>query len=190
MFAQIVNLNPLGVTFLECKAVVNLCTLVESVIHENHHPRMGTTHPSTSVNPCLNPRCSDIPFPHEPESDHVLMMHEIITLEGEDPRLAEMFSIMRPTKPTFGSGYLEQAKGLIPACRFCPLPYDCKKPTIMEMHKFFTLMSHCLKSEISSTWMKAMLNWDLFTNPDVEQFGLSHSIEEKKRLAEDWKHYM
>lgn len=65
---------------------------------------------------------------------------------------------MRPTKPTFGLGYLEQAKGLIPACRFGPVPYDCKKPTIMQMHKFFTLISGYLKSEISCKWMKAMLN--------------------------------
>ena len=60
----------------------------------------------------------------------------------------------------------------------------------MEMHKFFTLMNGYLKSEISSKWMKTMLNWDLFTHPEVEQFGLNHTIEEKIILSQDWKRYM
>jgi len=51
------------------------------------------------------------------------MMHEIITLEGEDPRLTEMMSLMRPAKPTYGLGHLEQEKILIPACRFGPVCY-------------------------------------------------------------------
>lgn len=38
--------------------------------------------------------------------------------------------------------------------------------------------------------MKEMLNWDLFTNPKVEEFGKSHTIEKKRKLTEDWKHYM
>lgn len=118
------------------------------------------------------------------------MMHKIITLEGEDPRLTEMFSVMRLAKPKYGLGYLEKDKGLIPACRFGPVPDNCKKPTVMEMHKFFTLMSGCLKSEVSSKWMKAMLNWDLFTNPEAKEFGMSHTIDEKRKLAEDWKRYM
>lgn len=111
------------------------------------------------------------------------MMHEIITLEVEDPILTEMFSVMRPAKPKYGLGYLEQAKGLISSCRFGLVPNDCKKPEIMEMHKFFTLMNGYLKSEICSRWMKAMLNWDLFTNLEAEQFGLSHTIEEKIKLS-------
>lgn len=62
-FAQLVNFNSLEVTCLECKAAINLCSLAESFIHENHHPRTGESPPSTSVNPCPNPKCSDIPFP-------------------------------------------------------------------------------------------------------------------------------
>lgn len=149
-FAQRVNFNSLEVKCLEFQSPVNLCTLAKSVIHENHHPQTGEAPLSISVTPCPNPKCLDIPFPHELESDHVLIMHEIITLEGEDPRLTKMFSAMRPAKPTYGLGYLKQAKGLIPSCRFGPIPDDCKKPTVMEMHKFFTLMNGCLKSQISS----------------------------------------
>lgn len=90
---------------LECQTA--LYTLAESVIHENHHPRTGESPPSTYVNPCPNPKCSDIPFPHESESEHILMMHEIATLENEDPRLTEIFSLMRPAKPKYGLGFLE-----------------------------------------------------------------------------------
>ena len=35
-----------------------------------------------------------------------------------------------------------------------------------------------------------MINWDLFTNPEAEQFDRSHTPEENKELVEDWKHYM
>lgn len=38
--------------------------------------------------------------------------------------------------------------------------------------------------------MKAMLNWDLFTHLEVEQFGISHTIEEKIKLSQQWKTYM
>lgn len=74
------------------------------------------------------------------------MMHEIPIMENEDPRLTQMFSVMRPAKPRYGLGYLEKANGLIPDCRFGSVPDDCKKPTIMEMHKLFTLMDGCLKN--------------------------------------------
>lgn len=86
---------------------------------------------------------------------------------------------MRPSRPRYGLGYLEQAKRLIPKSRFGPIPDDCKKPAVMEMHKFFTLMNGCPKSKISSKWMKAMLNWYLFTHAKVEQFGISYTIKEK-----------
>lgn len=38
--------------------------------------------------------------------------------------------------------------------------------------------------------MKAMLNWDLFTHPKAEQFGLSHTVEEKIKLSQEWKNHM
>lgn len=52
-------------------------------MHENHNPRTGDSPPTTSMNPCPNPKSSDIPFPHE--AKHIMMMHEITTLEKEDP---------------------------------------------------------------------------------------------------------
>jgi len=98
------------------------------------------------------------------------MMHEIVTIEGEHPRMTEMMFSMRPAKLRYGLGYLEQARGLIPDCRFFPVPSDCKKPAVMEIHKIFSLMDGCLKYEISAQWMKAMLNWDLYTNPQADEF--------------------
>lgn len=51
-------------------------------------------------------------------------------------------------------------------------------------------MDGCLKFEISAQWMKAMLNWDLYTNPQANEFDQNHTPVEKKQFAEDWKHYM
>lgn len=118
------------------------------------------------------------------------MIHEIVTLEGEDRKLTEMICQMRPAKPRYGLGYLEQANSLIPECRFHPVPSDCKKPIVMEMHKFFSLMDGCLKSEISAQWMKSMLNWDLYTNPQADEFDQNYTPIKKKQFAEDWKHYI
>jgi len=118
------------------------------------------------------------------------MMHELTTLKGEDSRLTEMMCLMRPAKPRYGLGYLEQAQGLITYCRFYPVPSDCKKPTVMEIHKFYSLMDRCLKYEISAQWMKAMLNWDLYTNPQADEFDQNYTLVEKKQFTEDWKHYM
>jgi len=163
--AQLVNYHSLEVKCPECQENINLLTLAEFAIHANHNPRSCIAPPSTSVSPCPNPKCSDIPFPHEQDTDHVLMMHEVVTLEGEDPRLTEMMCLMRPAKPKYGPGHLEQENCLIPDCRFRPVPVDCKKPAVMEIHKLYSLMNGCLKSEISAKWMKAMLNWDLYSNP-------------------------
>lgn len=118
------------------------------------------------------------------------MMHEIITIEGEDPRMTAIMCSMRPAKPIYGLGCLEQENDLIPDCRFLPIPSNCKQPTVMEMHKFFSLMNGCLKSEISAQWIKAMLNWDLYTNPQTDEFDQNYTSVEKKQLFEDWKHYM
>lgn len=149
---------------------------------------MGIAPPSTSISACLNQKCFDIPFPHEPEpdSDHVLMIH---TVEEEDPRLTQMIYLMKPTKPRYGLGKIEQSE-LIPECRFKQIPSDYKKPAVMEMHKFFALMDGCLKSEISAKWMKDMLNWDLYTNPQAEEFEQTYILEQKRQLATYWKHYM
>lgn len=163
--AQLVNFSSLEVKCPDCFEVINLLTLAERNIHLHHNPRTGIAPPSTSISSCLNPKCSDIPFPHEPEPDcdHALVIHIV---EEEDPRITEMIYLMRPAKLRYGLGKLEQSE-LIPECRFKEIPYDCKKPVVMEMHKFFALMDGCLKSEISSKWMKEMLNWDLYTNPQA-----------------------
>ena len=92
-YAQIVNFQPLSVIFPQCQQQVNLQNLAYMVIHQNHNTRTGEAPPSTSSNPCPNPKCSDIPFPHE--DDHVLMMHLVPTLEEEDPRLTSIFLNMR-----------------------------------------------------------------------------------------------
>jgi len=120
-----------------------LLTLAEQNVHLHHNPRTGIAPPATSISSCPNPKCSDIPFPHEPESDpdHVLMIRSI---EEEDPRLTQMICLMRPAKPRYGLGKLEQSE-LIPECRFKQIPPDCKKPAVMEMHKFFCTYGWMLK---------------------------------------------
>lgn len=159
------------------------------VIHANHHPRIGEAPPSTTVNPCTNPKCSDIPFPHE--SDHVMTMHELSSLETEDPRLTKMYNKMRPMNmPKYGLGYLERMNHLIPESRFRTVPDDCKKLPIPEMHKFFTLMDGCKKYKIDSQWIKEMLNWDIYTHPKAENLGLTYTVEEKLKMSQEWKIFM
>ena len=60
-----------------------------------------------------------------------MIIHELPSLENEDPRLTEMFNKMRPLgMPRYGLGYLEQLDSLIPNSRFeNPTPPDCKKPS-------------------------------------------------------------
>ena len=95
--------------------------------------------PSTMVkNSCPNPKCSEISFPR----DTVIVIHELPSLENEDPRLTEMFSKMRPPgMPKYGLGYLEHTDDLIPSYWLQdPVPNDFKKPSKREMYKFFTIM--------------------------------------------------
>jgi len=96
--------------------------------------------------------------------------------------MIEMMCSMRLAKPRYGLGYLEQAHGLIPDCRFRLVPFDCKKPIVMEIHKFFSLMDRFLKSEISAQCMKAMLNWNLYTNPQANEFDQNYTPIEKKQF--------
>ena len=35
-----------------------------------------------------------------------------------------------------------------------------------------------------------MLNWDIYTHPEADSFGLTHSCEENIRLSKEWKQYM
>ena len=83
------------------------------------------------------------------------MMHQLPSLENEDPRLTYIFSKMRPPNmPKYGLGYLEQMDYLIPQSRFCSLPEDCKKPSVTEIHKLFTLMNGCKNHKVDTKWMK------------------------------------
>ena len=78
------------------------------------------------------------------------MIHELPSLENEDPRLKDMFRKMRPTNmPCYGLGYLEQLDEIIPQSRFDNfVPSNCKKPSKPEMHKFFSVMEGCNKHTI------------------------------------------
>ena len=46
------------------------------------------------------------------------------------------------------------------------------------------------KQKVNSEWMKAMLNWDLFTHPCAEDFASNSSDEEKLSLSKEWKTHM
>ena len=35
-----------------------------------------------------------------------------------------------------------------------------------------------------------MLNWDIYTHPEEDTFGSTHTCEEKVKLADEWKEYM
>ena len=144
-FAQIVNFQSLRVDCPQCHQFINLKHLAEMVIrHQNHNPRTGEAPPSTSVTPCPNPKCSDIPFPHKDE--HVLVMHLVPSLQDEDPRLREMLMNMQSPKDKHGIGFYSQKYKLIPECRLKDLPTDIKGPSILEIQKFYTLMDEIVIS--------------------------------------------
>ena len=87
---QLLHFSTLKVKCHVCQTIVCLQSLAEVVLHKNHSPRTGEALPTTSVNPCPDPKCADISFPH----DIVMMIHELPSLENEDPCLTEMFSKM------------------------------------------------------------------------------------------------
>ena len=115
--------------------------------HAHHNPQTNISPPTLSREPCPHPKCVDISFPHD---DHVLMRHSILALETHDPRLKEIFSFCWPLgMPKYGLGYIEQANTVISDCYFNnPLPPDIQKPSILEMHKLFTLMKGCKKWKV------------------------------------------
>ena len=83
--------------------MVNMSHLAYMIIHENQNPRTGEVPTSTPVSPCPNPKCSDIPFPHE--DDHVLMIHLVPSLQDEDPRLTVIFMNMQSPRDKHGVGF-------------------------------------------------------------------------------------
>ena len=85
-----------------------------------------------------------------------MMIHELHSLENEDPLLKEMFGKMCPPgMPKYVLGYLEQMDNLIPQSRFNNfVPDDCKKPSKPEMYKLFSIMGGCEKYKIDTQWIK------------------------------------
>jgi hypothetical protein len=64
------------------------------------------------------------------------------------------------------------------------------RPAIEEIMKYLTVMTGCQKGEFPEDWIKKMTNWDLFTNPESEEFNKNTPEKEKQRLAKLWKEYM
>lgn len=71
-----------------------------------------------------------------------------------------------------------------------PFAKNLRKPSSTEVRKYLRLAKGCPKCVISETWMKNMMNWDLYTHPRAESFASSTSITDKIALAMDWKAYM
>jgi hypothetical protein len=51
-------------------------------------------------------------------------------------------------------------------------------------------MMGCPKNTIEEAWIKKMLNWDLFTHPESNEFNLSIPKEEKTRLSQEWQTFI
>lgn len=51
-------------------------------------------------------------------------------------------------------------------------------------------MNRCPKHLIKEDWMKEMLNWDLFTHPEAENFARTVPDKEKPVLSRQWQDYM
>lgn len=119
-------------------------------------------------------------------------MHHISELEIDDPRLREIFSYCRPPRtPRYGLGYIEQIDAIIPSCRFeNSLATGLQKPSVPDMHKFFSLVNVCHGRRVNIEWIKRMLNWDLFTHPQDKEFNATTFAELKKDLSEQWQTYM
>jgi hypothetical protein len=127
-------------------------------------------------------------------SDHTscLMIHYMPSIESLDPRIKEIYRGMRtPNSPKYGLGYIEQCDTVIPECRFSnPLPSKYKRPSVEEIQKYLTVMTGCEKGSLPEEWIKKMTNWDLFTNPESQEFDSSTPEKEKQRLSKLWKEYM
>jgi hypothetical protein len=120
------------------------------------------------------------------------MIHYMPTIETLDPRIQDIYKGMRPPgTPRYGLGYIEQCDKVIRDCRFSnPLPSDISRPSVEEMHKFHIVMRGCQKGSINEDWIKRMLNWDLFTNPETKEFNTVVSDSEKLKLSKDWQKYI
>jgi hypothetical protein len=65
-----------------------------------------------------------------------------------------------------------------------------QRPSVDEIHKFHSVMKGCQKGSIEEKWIKKMLNWDLFTNPETNDFNSAVSDKEKLKLSQDWQKYI
>jgi hypothetical protein len=120
------------------------------------------------------------------------MIHYIPSISSLDPRLKACYQGARtPNSSKYGLGYIEQCDVAIPESRFSnPLPKTLPKPAIEEIYKYMTVIAGCPKGQFPEDWIKKMTNWDLFTNPEAEEFHKITPSKDKQRLSEDWKEYM
>jgi hypothetical protein len=51
-------------------------------------------------------------------------------------------------------------------------------------------MKGCPKGSIEEVWIKKMLNWDLFTNPETKDFNIATSDKKKAELSQKWQNYI
>lgn len=126
------------------------------------------------------------------ESTSCNMIHYMPSIAILDPRLQDCYKGTRtPNAPKYGLGYVEQCDTVIPECRFSnSLPHNMKRPAIEEIMKYLTIIHGCPKNQFPDEWIKKMTNWDLFTNPEANEFHISTPSHTKQKLASDWKEYM
>jgi len=55
------------------------------------------------------------------------------------------------------------------------LPTNLKRPSVEEILKYLTVITGCKKGSLPEEWIKKMTNWDLFTNPESQEFDSTTS---------------
>jgi hypothetical protein len=53
-----------------------------------------------------------------------------------------------------------------------PFAKNIRKPSCTEIRKYLRLAKGCSKESVSETWIKNMMNWDLYTHPRENTFAL------------------
>jgi hypothetical protein len=71
-----------------------------------------------------------------------------------------------------------------------PFSKNLRQPSRCEIKRYLRMAKGCPKHLVSESWMKNMMNWDLYTHPRSEVFAKITTIEEKIELAKQWKIYM
>jgi hypothetical protein len=113
------------------------------------------------------------------------VMHYLPSISDLDPRLQDCYKGARMAKsPKYGLGYVEQCNSVIPPSRFSnPLPPSMTRPATDEILKYLTVIHGCPKNQFPEEWIKKMTNWDLFTNPEAEEFYKSTPSHEKQKTC-------